>query len=226
MRRRTARADPTFTSRRVTTQRLPLFPLGMVLFPGTAVPLHLFEPRYRRLLRDVQEGDRRFGIICGIPGVAERDLPPGHIGCVAEVTEVEMLPDGRSNIVVVGRERFALDAFVDDDTPYHVAQVTLVADVADTTPVALALIADDVASDFRRVVRAVNTLNDDEREVPSLPEDPAQLPWTIGAMIDLDLEARQQLLRERSPQQRLQTVSNVLRKALPELELKAAMHKR
>ena len=59
-------------------QRLPIFPLGMVLFPGTAVPLHLFEPRYRQMLTDVREGDSRFGILCGVPGVAERALPPGR----------------------------------------------------------------------------------------------------------------------------------------------------
>jgi Lon protease-like protein len=207
-------------------QRLPLFPLGMVLFPGTAVPLHLFEPRYRQLLVDVQEGDRRFGILCGMPDVAERDLPHGRVGCVAEVTEVEMLPDGRSNIVVVGRERFALDAFVDDDAPYHVASVSPVHDASDAPPVALMLAADEVATNFRRVVTAVHTLNNDDRALPDLPDDPAQLPWTIGAMIDLDLDARQRLLSERSPTVRLSSIDGVLRKALPELELRAAMHRR
>ena len=210
----------------MTLERLPLFPLGLVLFPGTAVPLHLFEPRYRQLLKDVREGDSRFGIVCGLPGVEERDLPPGRVGCVAEVTEVELLPDGRSNIVVVGRERFALDTFVDDDAPYHVVRGTRLDDTADGTPVALTLAADEVASNFRRVVRALNTLNDDDGQPPILPEDPRQLPWTIGAMIDLDLEARQRLLSERSPVARLAFIDGVLRKALPDLELRAAMHKR
>ena len=92
----------------MTHQRLPLFPLGLVLFPGTAIPLHLFEPRYRQMLADVQAGDRRFGIVCAMEGVGERELPAGRIGCVAEVTEAHTMPDGRSNIVVVGRERFFL----------------------------------------------------------------------------------------------------------------------
>lgn len=209
----------------MTVQRLPLFPLGMVLFPGTAAPLHLFEPRYRQLLSDVRNGDRRFGILCGMPGVEERALPAGRIGCVAEVTEIDMLPDGRSNIVVIGRERFELEQFVDDDAPYHVAEVRAVNDHVDAPPVALAVAANEVASNFRRVVSAVHTLNDNDSALPALPDDPAQLPWTIGAMIDLDLESRQRLLSERSPAARLHSIDGVLRKTLPELEIRAAMHK-
>ncbi|MFN9957302.1 MAG: LON peptidase substrate-binding domain-containing protein, partial [bacterium] len=91
---------------------LPIFPLGVVLYPGTALPLHLFEPRYRQMLADVRAGDSRFGILTSLSGVPERDLPRGRMGCVAEVTDVEMMPDGRANIVVQGRERFALEAFV------------------------------------------------------------------------------------------------------------------
>lgn len=210
----------------MTLDRIPLFPLNLVLFPGTAVPLHLFEPRYRQLLKDVREADSRFGIICTIPGVAERALPHGRVGCVAEVTEAELLPDGRSNIVVAGRERFALAKFVSDEAPYHVVRGKPVEDNADESRVALALAADEVASNFKRVVRAVNTLNDDSSPPPVLPENPAQLPWTIGAMIDLDLEARQRLLAERSPAARLASIDAVLRKALPDLEFQAAMHKR
>lgn len=197
----------------------------MVLFPGTVAPLHLFEPRYRQLLSDVRDGDRRFGILCGVSGVAERDLPPGRVGCVVEVTDIELMPDGRSNIVVMGRERFALEQFIDDDAPYHVAQVSLLDDINDTAPVALTVAADEVASNFRRVVQAVHTLNDDDNAPPNLPDDPAQLPWTIGAMIDLDLDARQRLLSERSPAARLTQIDAVLRKALPDLELRAAMHR-
>ena len=206
--------------------KLPIFPLGMVLFPGTAVPMHLFEPRYRQLLADVRDDTKRFGILCGIPGVEERDIPAGRVGCIAEITEIDVMPDGRSNIVVVGRERFTLDAFVHDHAPYHVAQVTTFTDAPDLPPVALAIAADDVAADFRRVVRAVNTLNDGTSPPPDLPDDPAQLAWTIGAMIDLDLPVRQRLLSERLPSARLATIAGVLRKALPDLELQAAMRER
>lgn len=210
----------------MTDQRLPIFPLGMVLFPGTVAPLHLFEPRYRQLLADIRDGDRRFGLVCIGPGVNEPDLPPGTVGCIAEVTDIEMMPDGRSNIVVVGRERFAIDRFLDHHAPYHVVHAVPVNDTGNSNPVALAVTAGEVTSNFRRVVSAVHTLNDDASPPPALPDDPAQLPWTIGAMIDLDLQARQALLAERSPMLRLTTIDAVLRKVLPDLELQAAMHRR
>lgn len=204
-------------------QHLPIFPLGVVLYPGTALPLHLFEPRYRQLLTDVRAGDSRFGIITAISGVPERELPPGRLGCVAEVTEVEMMPDGRSNIVVVGRERVALDTFVDSEAPYHVASVTVVPDVASANAVVLAVASDEVALHFKQVVKAVHTINGSDGPVPPLPDDPAQLAWTIASMIDLDLESRYKLLAERDPAARLTAIDAVLRKALPELELQAAL---
>lgn len=207
----------------MTDLLLPIFPLGVVLFPGTLMPLHLFEPRYRQMLADVREGDGRFAIIAAIPGVAERDLPAGRMGCVAEVTDVEMMSDGRANIIVTGRERFALDAFVEHDAPYHVATGTFVADEAGASPVALAVAADEVVANFKRVVAAVRTLNDDTDPLPDLPDDAAQVAWSVGAMIDLDLDARYRLLAERSPAARLTQIDNVLRKAIPDLELQAAL---
>ncbi len=196
----------------------------MVLFPGTTVPLHLFEPRYRQMLLDISKSDRQFGLLCAIPGVSERDLPPGRVGCVAEVTESETLEDGRSNILILGRERFVLDRFVEQETPYHVADVTLIGDTAVSSPVALAVLSDDVISNFRRIVKAVQTLNDESDPPPALPDDGAQLSFAIASMIDFDLEERQAVLAERSPQERLQRIDAVLRRVLPDLELQAAMH--
>jgi Lon protease-like protein len=203
--------------------RLPLFPLGVVLFPGTRLPLHLFEPRYRQLLADIEGGDRRFGILTGIPGVGERDLPAGRVGCVALLTDVERLPDGRANIVVAGGARFALQRFVPDPAPYHVADVTWVPDDPVESRVALTVAADEVAGNFRRVIRALQEVNGETAPLPTLPDDPAQLAWTIAAMIDLELDARHALLAERAPARRLARVDALLRKVLPDLELRAAM---
>lgn len=197
----------------------------MVLYPGATVPLHLFEPRYRRMLVDVQEGDQCFGILCALPGVEERDLPVGRVGCVAEVVQAKTLEDGRADIVVSGRSRFALDRFLDQDAPYHVAEVTEFGDEAEgISPVALAVTGDEVVAHFKRVVGAVQTLNDEPAHLPELPEDGAELAFAIAAMIDFDLQDRQAVLAERSPLVRLQRVDAVLRTVLPDLELRAALH--
>lgn len=206
--------------------RLPLFPLGLVLFPGVPLPLHLFEPRYRQLLTDVQAADRRFGIVCTPSGVSERDLPIGLAGCVAEVTGVESLEDGRSNVMVVGRERFALENVIVDAAPYLVADVAPLLDIVAPGGLALSLMADELRSHFARVVTAVHTLEDNPTVAqPALPDEPTQIAWSIASMIEMELSARQRLLEERSPLLRVEQVNALLRKVLPDLELRAALHR-
>src|SRR3954468_21834297 len=112
--------------------RLPIFPLTVVLFPGTPLPLHIFEPRYKRLLADCLQSDRRFGIT-PVDEMSE-DPGPGAIGCIAEVRVNQELPDGRSNIVVVGGPRFVLSRLLDESEPYLVASVQTFDDDAGTEP--------------------------------------------------------------------------------------------
>ena len=104
--------------------RLPVFPLSVVLFPGTPLPLHIFEPRYRQMLADCLADDRRFGIT---PAGADGEAPdPGMVGCTAEVRVNQELPDGRSNIVVLGGDRFVVARVLEEPLPYHVASVGFV----------------------------------------------------------------------------------------------------
>ena len=84
-------------------RELPLFPLPVVLFPGVPLPLHIFEPRYRQMLSDIRVGNNLFGLAYFDPTIASTEVPPaGHIGCVAEVTETQTFPDGRSNSLTLG----------------------------------------------------------------------------------------------------------------------------
>ena len=188
------------------------------------MPLHLFEPRYRQLLADVRTGDQRFGLLCSIPGVPEREVPTGRIGSMAEVTEVEMLPDGRANIVVRGVGRFALGDYVEAPTPYHQGTVELVEDGPVTNPVALAVAADELAGHFRRIVKAVDTLRPEPGRSPVLSDHPVALAWQIAAMVDLDFETRVELLASTDPADRVTRLDRLLRKVLPELELRAALN--
>jgi Lon protease-like protein len=205
--------------------RLPLFPIGLVLFPGVSLPLHLFEPRYRQLLTDVEAADRRFGIVCTPSGVSERALPTGLAGCIAEVTEVESLEDGRSNVMVVGRERFSLENVIVDAAPYLVADVVPMPDISAPGGLVLSLLADELRSHFARVVTAVHTLDDNPTAaLPTLPDEPTQLAWSVASMIEMELSQRQRLLEERSPLLRVEQVNALLRKVLPDLELRAALH--
>jgi Lon protease-like protein len=207
----------------VTLDNLPLFPLPLVLFPGTAVPLHIFEPRYRQMLADCREGENRFGIVRLPEGIAEIEIAPGTVGCIAEIVNTETLPDGRSNIVVRGAERFALVSLVSSPHPYHVCNAELVDDEFEIGA-ELDALAERVRDVFRRVGRAARTLADDPDPLPELPDDAASLSFAIASMIDIGLDARQELLSSRSPLARLRDLDKVLSAALGAIVTRAQIH--
>ncbi len=107
------------------TRRIPLFPLpGVVLLPGTLLPLHVFEPRYRAMVADALEGDRTIGMAMLKPGWEASSEAPGiyPIGGAGEIVESEALEDGRYNILLEARFRFRVVGETAPD-PYRVAQV-------------------------------------------------------------------------------------------------------
>jgi Lon protease-like protein len=182
--------------------RLPIFPLSVVLFPGTPLPLHIFEPRYRRMLADCLGADRRFGIT---PASESSGPPePGMVGCVAEVRLNQELPDGRSNIVVVGGSRFVLSQVLDESLPYVVAVVTSFDDDANTEPV-----EDDIDTLRRlsaRYFAGLRELNDSLPEELTLPDDALGLSFHISGGIECDLGVKQRLLAERSTARRVKAL--------------------
>ena len=177
------------------------------------------------MLADCLEGDRRFGILYRPEGAEERALEPGQVGCVAKVESTVELPDGRSNIIVTGEERFALARFVDTARPYHVGEIREYEDEPDATP-QLDLLAGRVRTTFERVGRAARTISDDPEPLPPLPDDAGLLSFTVASMIDLDAPVRQRFLASRSPGERLREIDAMLTTAVEALESRAALHQR
>jgi ATP-dependent Lon protease len=211
---------------KVAATTLPIFPLPLVLFPGVTIPLHIFEPRYRRMLVDCLERDRRFGIVFLAEGTSEETLGTGDdVGCVAHVESHEELPDGRSNIIVAGRERFVLRALVISPLPYRVGMIVPYED----TPEPAALLdplATRARERFERIARAARIISDDEDPLPDLPDDPALLAFRIASFIDLNVTERCRLLASTSPGERLRTVDGVLGAAVDPMEQRATTHMR
>ena len=140
---------------------LPIFPLPVVLFPGMPMPLHIFEERYRKMLDDIRAGDNLFGLSYFDPSISEKDMPSaGHIGCVAEVTETQALPDGRSNILAVGVVRYAIDSYLDRGDSYLVVRANFFED-EDEDSSALATQSRDVATMFMRVANSIRAMATD-----------------------------------------------------------------
>jgi len=206
------------------TRDLPIFPLPVVLFPGAAQALHIFEPRYRQLLADCLESDRRFGIayVPPVEDPAAAAVPdPGDVGCVAVIRSADRVPDGRGNILTEGERRFVLLEWLAADRLYRVARVEEFEDalvLPDAEP-----LATQVRDAFGRVVRLQATEAGPELSVPiDLPADPTALSFHVAAEIEVDASTKRALQAERDTSARLRRLLALLGPLLAEAEQRAA----
>jgi uncharacterized protein len=183
---------------------IPLFPLGTVLLPGAPLPLHIFEDRYRSLMRDLLElppGERRFGVIAirqgrevGVDGV----LALHDVGCMAQIVSSQANPDGTYELESVGTTRFRLIS-LDSDRPYLRGSVEWLpepaGEVADLVGVATSRYAD-----YRNAIGGIRNLT---LELPDLPSDPRLLSYLIAATVIADLSDKQSFLAEHDAAKRL-----------------------
>ena len=204
---------------------LPLFPLPVVLFPGVPLPLHIFEPRYRQLLLDIRITNNLFGVAYFDPASATTDMPQaGHVGCVAEVSETQVLPDGRSNIMTLGVIRFRLESYVETGDPYLVAKVSYFED-EDEDEATLAGPTKEVAETFTRIAQAVRTINDERSTLPDITDtEPQKLSFLVAAAMELEAEVKQELLELRSTFERLERLRVMLSLAVKGYEERARIH--
>ena len=189
---------------------LPLFPLPIVLLPDAALPLHIFEPRYRRMLGYCLEHDRTFGLIFHDHDQSGPFLiEPGRVGCVAEIKRVRVLDDGRSLILTKGRQRFRIDEAVEDETtPYYRARIV---DFPDQVP---------DPDELRR--RRRTSLDLFMAVLDTMPEPPGALPsfdldeelsYRLASTIDTVPSWHQELLEMPREIDRLARVDAVFRAA-------------
>ncbi|MEV6369164.1 peptidase S16 [Micromonospora sp. WP24] len=205
------------------TARLPVFPLGTVLFPGLVLPLHIFEERYRALIRDLVQlpegAAREFGVVAiqagwevaptapdgrPVPGGGEVTLH--EVGCTAELRQVTELPDGGFDIVTVGRRRFRI-AEVDRSAAYLTAEVEWLPEPGSADEAA-ELLAARVISVFRQYLGLIRPEQQDISE--QLPEDPTVLSHLVAATAALTVEDRQRLLAIDDTTTRLRTELRLL----------------
>ena len=187
------------------SETLPLFPLGAVLYRGMLLPLHIFEERYRQLVRDLLEGSdpRRFGVIAirkgretGIDGVHSLY----EVGCVATLRRVEQLEDGRFDIITIGTQRFKLLS-LDETRPYLQGEVELLDDV--TGQVAAMPLVRTVQTAFRGYLDALTEWGGATVRIQELPDEPTLLSFIVAAAMIIDLTERQGLLAEPDTLRRL-----------------------
>jgi Lon protease-like protein len=206
---------------------LPLFPLGTVLFPGLVLPLHVFEPRYRTLVQHLTDlpasMPREFGVVAirrgwevgGQSESADASITAGEslslyeVGCAAEVRQITELPDGRFDLMTVGRRRFKLLGLARNDTPYLTGEVEWLPEPKGE-PDRESELAAGVLAAFQQYLRAIRRADDGDSE--QMPDDPTVLSHLVAATASLTLEDRQALLAEPDTISRLKAERALLRR--------------
>ena len=198
---------------------LPLFPLGhTVLFPGVVLPLHVFEERYRELVRTLVElpkgvARRRFGVVAIRQGweVGEDAVSALHgVGCAAELRRVSRYPDGRYDIVTVGTDRFRLRSVDRLSRPYLVGSVDWLP--AEPPPAEVAGLAAGVGELFAEYVDAAAGLQGQLTDRAELPDDPVELAYAVAGGAVLTLDDRQALLEAETTRDRLRAELRLLKR--------------
>ena len=190
------------------TYELPLFPLRVVLFPGRPLPLHIFEERYRQLLADVLEGDRRFGVVAIRRGAEVGSAAEVFdVGTVAEIEGVEHHDDGRADITTRGVERFRIVEMC-HQRPYLSARVLRCAEVGASNGE-----VDAPAAVLRRILGPyLADLGAPQELLERLPHRPSELTWLAAAALQVDVADQQRLLELDGVGERLAAATRMLRR--------------
>jgi hypothetical protein len=216
---------------------LPIFVLDTVLMPGAALPLHVFEPRYRQLVIDVQQAGQQvsaepaFGVVCvrrGAPAVPDITDTPGisdkrvevvtatgdslcGVGTLAAIIRAEPYADGRSDLVTVGRRRFRLTRLEPDGAPYLRAAVDWLPE--DDGDVSAALL-DKAQQRCSRYLGALGALVGTEPGRIEYASDPMTMSYQVANRIRLTSAERQELLEADTAALRLRAALRLLRREL------------
>src|SRR5712692_1362400 len=185
---------------------LPLFPLEVVLLPGAALPLHIFEDRYKLMIGEAIQHNSEFGIVLS----KENSLL--NVGCTAAVEKVvRRFSDGGLDILTAGRRRFEI-LFLDEHKAYLQAGVLFFDDDPDTAP------APEAAGQLMQLYQRVVQLLPGHAIEAAIPEQ-GFTTFQIGGALPLDLDLKQRLLASHSEAERVDVLKEYLEKLLPRLRL-------
>lgn len=182
---------------------LPLFPLNVVLLPGTPLPLHIFEPRYKEMIGECRANDAPFGIVRATEeGIAE-------IGCTAEiVTVTKEYSDGRLDLIAEGRKRFEV-LELNEERSFLRAQVLLVPDEPSVPTQEQHARAIEFHRQILSLAGAIQDLSD---------ADQSAISFHLAGSLPLDLDFKQKLLAMRSESERIEAVAKYFETILPNLQ--------
>ncbi len=205
----------------LSVRELPLFPLPeVVLFPKEVLPLHIFESRYRIMLKSVLETDSMFGVIKWDSNTKSM----ANIGCCAQIIKYQTADDGRSNIITLGQQRFQILEIV-RSTPYYSAIVSWINDENVDNLQKLDVLKDSVTEALSDVVKLTSKLTNSKKNLPEkLPNNPMELSfWIASHLGGAVAEEQQRLLEERNTYTRLKREFEMLDHTRKQLAARTAL---
>ncbi len=198
------------------SERLRLFPLNTVLFPGATLHLHVFEPRYRQLIAECLDQGQAFGVCLIREGseAGDAEVDPHEIGTTAEIGEVMPLPFGRYYVSTTGKRRFRITGIFSRE-PYLLCDVEYLDEPAGEAAAVDAL-TDRVRVSFNEYQRLLVSYVGANAAV-DLPVDPIEASYVIGNALQVADLVKQRLLETADVEQRLRVELEFLRRLLPQL---------
>ncbi|MCC7229317.1 MAG: LON peptidase substrate-binding domain-containing protein [Fimbriimonadaceae bacterium] len=191
-------------------EELPLFPLHTVLFPYAQLQLHVFEDRYREMVRSCVEFDRPFGIVLiregsEVGGIAS----PYMVGTAVRILKVIPYDDGRMDIYVEGERRFRIRELDEDSQPYLVGRVEPVIEIEIEPNDQNEVLLIEAKDQFEQLIQKVFARQEFNVSV-KLPTDPVVLSFTIANMLHMENLAKQRLLETTDTMERMATLMPIL----------------
>lgn len=174
------------------TLGLPLFPLNTVLFPGMALPLHIFEERYLWMVNECLEAKRQFGVVLATPAAEGQGTAAHRVGTSALITQVERHDDGRLDIITAGLERFRVLDLLRTE-PYIVGRIESFP-LEDTRSPELPSLIKTASSLFVQYLRLAGEVLGTVIRVESAPRDAGTLAYMMAIALQVSNEEKQQLL--------------------------------
>ena len=185
----------------ISVIELPLFPLNTVLFPGQMLPLHIFEDRYRLMIRRCLAEDLPFGVVLIKRGTeVGAEAEPHEVGTIARILKSSHQSDGTIDIITVGQERFCIDRLIHDQ-PYLRGEVTTLpmrepANLGAVTP-----LADQVRDGVSRYIKLIAEAAGLQIKVDAMPDALQQLGYLAGVAMQIDNQEKQEILAKTSLQE-------------------------
>ena len=197
--------------------RLRLFPLNAVLFPGAVLNLHIFEPRYKQMISECLEGGEPFGVCLIREGdeAGDPNVMPYEVGTTAEIGDVTSLENGRYYISTTGGRRFRVERVLERE-PYLTVEVSYLAEDAPEDPATIESLVGEIRAVFRDYLRLLVEFSGMHADI-ELPDDPVDASFLIGDALQVADSMKQRLLELSSTEQRLTVELGFLRRLLPQL---------